>query len=373
MSSLLDSIARRRRASAKRRLGPPPSAQLPAYDYRAAEIKGYAERTPARPTPPNYGEPHGEIRAVPAVDEQLLEDEVEVDAAIEGGPVLEPELATGPEPEMAKPKKSRPRYEEVADEFEEAPLVTGELEDELPQDELPEDDEEQAEDELPEDEDELPEQAATEPAANRAQPPLPRPLATTLRAPHYTALLPNPNALGTKPAPLVPRPRQVPVPAANTSVRVLPPREVAPVPSARVAPAPRPEPEPIAPSQAVTRPVPVAVPARTYPLPKVLDRTQLRRRARYLRQLRELQIRDLGGFALELHRFGRDQPELIAAKLQAAAETDLELRGLEQELDGHSALSEIRLPGIGGVCSNCGTVYGSADRFCASCGEEFGQ
>ncbi len=32
-------------------------------------------------------------------------------------------------------------------------------------------------------------------------------------------------------------------------------------------------------------------------------------------------------------------------------------------------LRELREAGIGGACPECGAVYGSADRFCASCGE----
>ena len=99
------------------------------------------------------------------------------------------------------------------------------------------------------------------------------------------------------------------------------------------------------------------------------ERGQMRRRARYLRRLREVQLRDLGGFVLELHRFSRERPELVAAKLRAAAVTDEELRALEIALDGRASLRELREAGIGGACAECGAVFGSADRFCASCGE----
>jgi hypothetical protein len=98
------------------------------------------------------------------------------------------------------------------------------------------------------------------------------------------------------------------------------------------------------------------------------ERGQMRRRARHLRRLREVQLRDLGGFVLELNRFGRDRPELVEAKLQAAASTDEELRALERALDGRASLRELREAGIGGACDECGAVHGSADRFCASCG-----
>jgi hypothetical protein len=102
----------------------------------------------------------------------------------------------------------------------------------------------------------------------------------------------------------------------------------------------------------------------------LLARSRLRRRARYLRRLRELQLRDLGGFVVELHRFGRERPDLVGAKVQAAADTDRELRALEQTLgDGESAM-ELREPGIGGACIHCGTVHGSTDRYCSWCGRK---
>lgn len=97
-------------------------------------------------------------------------------------------------------------------------------------------------------------------------------------------------------------------------------------------------------------------------------RSRIRRRVRYLRRLRELQLRDIGGFVVELHRFGRDRPELVKAKVEAAAQTDQELRGLEQALGEDRPLIELREPGIGGACPDCGTVYGSADRYCSRCG-----
>ena len=94
----------------------------------------------------------------------------------------------------------------------------------------------------------------------------------------------------------------------------------------------------------------------------------MRSRARYLRQLRELKLRDIGGFMLEQHRRQRSRPDLVQAKVQDAAVTDHELRALERALDERSPLLEIRVPGIGGACGSCGTVHGSADRFCSWCG-----
>jgi hypothetical protein len=96
----------------------------------------------------------------------------------------------------------------------------------------------------------------------------------------------------------------------------------------------------------------------------------MRRRARYLRQLRELQLRDIGGFMVELHRFGRQQPGLMQEKVLAATQTQSELRSLHGALHQNTPLGEVREAGIGGACGECGTVYGSSDRFCAWCGRQ---
>lgn len=98
------------------------------------------------------------------------------------------------------------------------------------------------------------------------------------------------------------------------------------------------------------------------------ERARIRSRARYLRQLRELQLRDIGGFMLEQHRRQRNRPDLVQAKVADAAATDRELSALERALDEHRALREVREPGIGGACSSCGTVHGSTDRYCSWCG-----
>ncbi len=113
-----------------------------------------------------------------------------------------------------------------------------------------------------------------------------------------------------------------------------------------------------------------APPEADAPAPSFLQRGRVRRRARYLRQLRDLQLRDLGGFLVELHRFGRQRPDLVQEKLEQASRTDRELRALERALGSPQPERELRLAGIGGNCSSCGTVHGSSDRFCASCGHE---
>ncbi len=104
------------------------------------------------------------------------------------------------------------------------------------------------------------------------------------------------------------------------------------------------------------------------PAPGFRERGRIRRRARYLRRLREVHLRDIGGFMVELHRFQRERTDLVAAKIDGAAQIDRELRALEKALGTEQAVRELREAGIGGACENCGAVHGSGDRFCASCG-----
>lgn len=106
----------------------------------------------------------------------------------------------------------------------------------------------------------------------------------------------------------------------------------------------------------------------TTPAPSLRERSRIRRRARYLRKLRELQLRDLGGFLLEQARRGQENPQVVQTKLAGAIATDHELRTLEQTLEERRVLREVREPGIGGPCPSCGTVHGSADRYCSWCG-----
>lgn len=104
------------------------------------------------------------------------------------------------------------------------------------------------------------------------------------------------------------------------------------------------------------------------PRPSFRDRGRVRRRVRYLRRVRELQLRDLGGLVFELRRFGRRREDLVNQKLTRLAETDEELRDLETLLADRRAIVELREPGIGGTCSDCGALHGSADHYCAQCG-----
>lgn len=100
------------------------------------------------------------------------------------------------------------------------------------------------------------------------------------------------------------------------------------------------------------------------------ERGRARRRLRYLRQVRELQLRDAGGFVFDLYRFGEQRDALVRAKLDALIATDKEIRSLEARLGVARRVQEIRQPGVGGTCANCGAFHASEASFCAHCGVE---
>jgi hypothetical protein len=114
----------------------------------------------------------------------------------------------------------------------------------------------------------------------------------------------------------------------------------------------------------------VEVPAGQEPVPdrpSFRQRGRLRRRLRYLRRVRELGFRDLGGLVFDQHRFSQVNEALVHGKLAALAAVDSELRALEHALDDRRSLTELREPGVS-VCSRCGALHGSEARFCPSCG-----
>jgi uncharacterized OB-fold protein len=86
--------------------------------------------------------------------------------------------------------------------------------------------------------------------------------------------------------------------------------------------------------------------------------------------VRELQLRDAGGFVFDLYRFGEQRDALVRAKLDALIATDKEIRSLEARLGVAGRVQEIRQPGVGGTCANCGAFHASEASFCAQCGVE---
>ena len=103
------------------------------------------------------------------------------------------------------------------------------------------------------------------------------------------------------------------------------------------------------------------------PTPTFRNRGRLRRRLRFLRRVRELGFRDLGGLVFDQHKFHRPNEELVRGKVAALAAVDGELRALEEALNERRAITELREPGIT-ACPRCGTLHGSDARFCPSCG-----
>lgn len=100
-------------------------------------------------------------------------------------------------------------------------------------------------------------------------------------------------------------------------------------------------------------------------------RSRMRRRLRYLRRVRELAFRDLGGLVFDLHRFGRERPDLVELKLAGLASIDAELRALEAALADERDVEELAEPGIS-ACAHCGALHGSDARFCPACGAAAG-
>jgi hypothetical protein len=108
------------------------------------------------------------------------------------------------------------------------------------------------------------------------------------------------------------------------------------------------------------------------PRPATERRSRLRRRTRYLRRVRELLLRDLGGLVYEIHRAsGGDRAHhesLVRAKAQRLAALDAELYALEGRLGAEHPENVLREPGVGGTCPSCGELHASDARFCSACG-----
>jgi hypothetical protein len=306
MSGILERIVRRRRASASSRLGPPPESELPSA-LAPTHVNGTA---PANGGPPAYATPplNGAAlhAAVPEEGELTSEAQAVEEPATEPAPDATEEPATEPAPDATEEPATEP-----------APDAT----------------EEPATEHAPD----ATEEPATEPAPDATEEPATEPAPELEQQPELQEEPDEPRAPHPEP--------DVPAPIADAPIAAAPAPAVDPPPPAEHLPAP-------------------AAPRASF-----AERGRIRRRARYLRRLREVQLRDLGGFIVELRRFDRERPELVEGKVQSALETDAELRALERALGSEQPLRELREPGIGGVCSQCGAVHGSGDRYCASCGE----
>jgi hypothetical protein len=112
-------------------------------------------------------------------------------------------------------------------------------------------------------------------------------------------------------------------------------------------------------------------PGRLAAVPSSARRGQLRRRLRYLRAVREVLLRDIGGFYYEAQR-AEDGVEphraLLDAKAGRLARLDEEVRDLESRLGETRGTTLLREPGLGGTCPHCGELHASDARFCSRCG-----
>ena len=89
--------------------------------------------------------------------------------------------------------------------------------------------------------------------------------------------------------------------------------------------------------------------------------------------MRELLLRDLGGFTYEVHRTAggtaqEPQRRLTAAKAERISALDAEVLALEARLGEPHAEPLLREPGIGGTCRECGELHASDAHFCSRCG-----
>lgn len=104
--------------------------------------------------------------------------------------------------------------------------------------------------------------------------------------------------------------------------------------------------------------------------PGFRERGRLRRRLRYLREVRELGYRDLGGLVFDQHRFQRPNGELVEDKVEAIDAIDIEMRAIEHALDTSAPYTELFIPGLS-ACPRCGALHESEANFCPHCGLAF--
>lgn len=124
--------------------------------------------------------------------------------------------------------------------------------------------------------------------------------------------------------------------------------------------------------QDAARDLPAGVdPAELATAPTSAKRSRLRRRLRYLRAVRELLLRDIGGFYYEAQRSEQgvdSHRRLLEAKTSRLTRLDDEVRDLESRLDESHPQTVLRKPGLGGTCPQCGELHSSDARYCSRCG-----
>src|SRR4051812_2705228 len=106
----------------------------------------------------------------------------------------------------------------------------------------------------------------------------------------------------------------------------------------------------------------------TAAVPTTAERGSMRKRARRLARLREVQLRELGALVVEMRRLGRENPELVGRKAADLLALDEELRGLRAALGQRGTAAQVVAAGVAGACRRCDTLMGRGDRFCPPCG-----
>src|SRR3954471_23510748 len=104
------------------------------------------------------------------------------------------------------------------------------------------------------------------------------------------------------------------------------------------------------------------------PVATTAQRGSMRKRARRLARLREVQLRELGALVVEMRRLGRENPDLITRKAGDLVALDEELRGLRAALGENETVEQVVAAGVAGTCRRCDTLMASDDRFCPHCG-----
>jgi hypothetical protein len=102
--------------------------------------------------------------------------------------------------------------------------------------------------------------------------------------------------------------------------------------------------------------------------PTTAERGAMRKRARRLARLREVQLRELGALVVEMRRLGRDNPELLKRKALETLGMDNELRRLRAALGERETMEHVVAAGVAGTCERCATLMATEDRFCPHCG-----
>lgn len=116
-------------------------------------------------------------------------------------------------------------------------------------------------------------------------------------------------------------------------------------------------------------------PAERTPAPAPMSRGRIRRSRSRLMSEREEALFHLGGLALDLHRRGAINPDLIEQRAVKIDEIDERIQLLDWRLETLARERRARRSGgpiETGNCLNCRTPFHAEAQFCARCGVPFG-